>query len=172
MVRRLAGAVRAAADGIADVSDIDFKALYASLRLHEGEPLKVYDDATGKELRPGGILVGNATIGVGRNLTDRGISMDESLLLMENDVTTAIKELDRSSKTKDWWRTKPDCVRRALIEMCYNMGMPRLEKFERMLSALKANDWESAAAEALNSKWAAQVGERARTMAARIREAA
>ena len=63
-------------------------------------------------------------------------------------------------------------MRRALIEMCYNMGMPRLEKFERMLSALKANDWESAAAEALNSKWAAQVGERARTLAARIREAA
>ena len=153
------------------MSDIDLAKLYASLRRHEEERLKPYDDATGRPLNTGDTLKGKLTIGVGRNLTDRGITMDESMLLMENDVTTAIKELDRAAETRTWWRTLPEPARRALVEMTFNLGISRLLGFERMLDALHDHDWVAAREHALDSKWADQVGERARTIAAQFMEA-
>jgi len=49
--------------------------------------------------------------------------------------------------------------------MCFNLGWPRLSRFEKMLEALKAKDFDTAATEALDSKWADQVGDRAKRIA-------
>ena len=59
---------------------------------------------------------------------------------------------------------------RGLCNMAYNLGVPRLLGFERMWAALAAGDYERAADEALDSKWARQVGARAARVAALIRE--
>ena len=53
--------------------------------------------------------------------------------------------------------------------MAFNMGQPRLAKFKRMIAAIKAGDWDRAAIEALDSRWAAQVGDRATEIAAMLR---
>jgi len=45
--------------------------------------------------------------------------------------------------------------------MCFNLGLSRLLKFEKMLLALETGDYEVAATEALDSLWACQVGTRA-----------
>src|SRR6266436_5828141 len=88
------------------------------LILHEGSKLKPYVDSEGK-----------ITIGVGRNLTDEGISSEESLLLFRNDVTETVKELDSHIK---WWRTLDEVRMLVMIDMCFNLGIGSLLKFTNM----------------------------------------
>jgi lysozyme len=102
--------------------------------------------------------VGKMTIGVGRNLDDNGISQAEAMFMLTNDIEMVETELDARL---DWWRGLPDDAQRALCNMTFNLGWPRLSKFEKMLAALKDRDFEEAAAQALASKWATQVGQRA-----------
>jgi len=53
-------------------------------------------------------------------------------------------------------------VRRAVImDMLFNLGLPRLSRFVKMIKAMQASDWAEAAAQMLDSKWATQVGRRA-----------
>jgi lysozyme len=53
--------------------------------------------------------------------------------------------------------------------MCFNMGPGNLAKFQNMIAALEAQDYDLAAAEALDSRWAKQVGQRAERLAQRLR---
>ena len=45
--------------------------------------------------------------------------------------------------------------------MASNLGKPRLSGFVKMIAAVKAGNWDNAANEALNNKWATQTGHRA-----------
>ena len=88
----------------------------------------------GIRLRPYTDAVGKLSIGCGRNLTDVGITTAEVEVLLEHDIDVAIAELDR---TQPWW-TRLDGVRqRVLVNMAFNMGMPRLLGFRRMWQALE-----------------------------------
>ena len=46
-----------------------------------------------------------------------------------------------------------------MINMLFNLGLPRLLGFTNMWAAIQAGDYAKAADEMLDSKWAAQVGE-------------
>jgi len=107
------------------------------------------------------------TIGCGRNLEDRGVSDDEIDLMLTNDLKWVIQDLDRNLP---WWRGMPVSKQRALANMVFNLGYPRLSGFKKMLAALKAGDWSEAATQALDSRWARQVGDRAQRVAELIRE--
>ena len=131
--------------------------LLADLKRDEGRRLKPYRDSVGK-----------LTIGWGRNLDDVGISEAEAEAMLEADIAVAEHELDR---VLPWWRELPEPAQRALANMAFNLGMPRLLGFRRMLAALGARDFETAAAESLDSKWARQVGDRAQRIAALYRTA-
>jgi lysozyme len=52
-----------------------------------------------------------------------------------------------------------------LVDMGFNLGVPRLMKFKRMWEAIEREDFEWAASEMLNSRWANQVGGRADRLA-------
>lgn len=117
-------------------------------------------------LKPYRDSVGKLTIGVGRNLEDVGITENEATYLLTNDLASVERDLDRNAS---WWRAMSVNRQRALANMCFNLGWPRLREFRMMLSALESEDWEAAAEEALNSKWAKQVGERAHRIADLIR---
>jgi lysozyme len=55
-----------------------------------------------------------------------------------------------------------DFVRRGVLKnMLFNLGLPKLSKFTKMWRAIRLKDWEKAAEEMLDSKWARQVGRRA-----------
>jgi lysozyme len=117
------------------------------LRLHEGERLKPYRCTAGK-----------LTIGVGRNLEDRGISREESAMLLANDIANEERELLRALP----WVAKLDEVRqRVLLDMSFNLGLVGLLGFKRTLSTIEAGDYQAAATMMLDSKWAKQVGQRA-----------
>ena len=64
-----------------------------------------------------------------------------------------------------WIKEKPIIVQEQILNMVYNLGLPNLLKFQNMLAALESNDGTTAADEALNSKWARQVGQRAQRIA-------
>ena len=123
----------------------------------------------GMRLKPYTDTVGKVTIGVGRNLDDVGISEDEALAMLDADIDRSMADLDR---TLPWLFERPEPVRRALVNMCFNLGWPRLSGFRNMLDALEAGDYDRAAAEALDSRWARQVGARAERIAALFREGA
>lgn len=135
----------------------DFSKVLNDLELDEGFRSKPYRD-----------VVGKLTIGFGRNIEDNGITKPEARQLLFNDVSRSIAELERNLSS--YWDTLSEARQRALINMCFALGWPRFSKFKRMLSALEAGDMDRAADEALDSKWARIVGDRAQRVATLIRE--
>lgn len=129
--------------------------LISLIKLHEGIKLLPYIDTVGK-----------TTIGVGRNLTDIGISNDEAMMLLNNDINKAEIELAHFT-----WFTQLDTVRQGvLIELCFNIGLTSLLKFTQTIQAIESKDYNSAAMHLLNSKWASQVGTgRSENMANRLK---
>ena len=128
--------------------------LAKQLMEHEGIRLKPYRDTVGK-----------LTIGVGRNLDDVGISMAEAMLLLQNDIQTVRLILSGFE-----WYPKLDKVRQDVVtDMCFNLGPSGFALFTKMLDALKAGDYDTAAAEMLRSKWAGQVKGRAVRLAKMMR---
>lgn len=119
----------------------------------------------GRRYRPYRDSLGIETIGIGINLAN-GLYDNEIDFLRDNRFDLACRDLDRAYP---WWVSRPDSVRCALVNMTYNMGISRLGGFSRMLSAIHAGDYETAAKEALDSAWAAQVGDRADRIAGLIR---
>ena len=121
----------------------------------------------GLRLKPYRCTAGKVTIGVGRNLDDVGISREEALLLLAHDVKECEADLRRLLPS---WLAYSLRRRHALIDMRLNLGPGRLRGFRRMLAAIRAGAWEAASDEAMDSKWARQVGRRAETIARMLRE--
>ncbi|MEY3929208.1 MAG: hypothetical protein RLZZ516_918 [Cyanobacteriota bacterium] len=126
---------------------IDRDAMVRQLRLHEGERLKPYRCTAGK-----------LTIGIGRNLEDRGITREESAYLLANDIAAEERELLRALP---WVATLDEVRQRVLLDMAFNMGIVGLLAFKRTLATVQAGDYQAAATMMLDSKWAKQVGQRA-----------
>jgi lysozyme len=108
---------------------------------------------------------GNVTIGIGRNLTAKGLSSEEIHLLFINDVNEAtqlVRDMVPVSRELDEVR------RMALVNMCFNMGIASLLTFHKMLQALADKDWKRACRELLDSKYASDVGDRAQRIGRQI----
>lgn len=120
-----------------------------------------------KRLLPYVDTVGKVTIGIGRNLSQRGISNAESDYFYANDVAGCEADLDRNVS---WWRNQTDARQRALMNMIFNLGWPKLSEFKVMLAHWEAGDYEGAALAALDSNWAGQVKDRAQRIATMIKE--
>ncbi len=104
---------------------------------------------------------GHLTLGYGHNL-EQGISPQAALFILQEDLTAA-KEAVQKKFT--WWKNLDEVRQFVLVDMCFNMGLGKLCTFKKMLSAMERGDFIAAAHEALNSKWAVQVGKRARELA-------
>lgn len=137
----------------------EYKAFFGQLRKDllrdEGLKLKPYRDSVNK-----------LSIGCGRNLDDRGINEKEAEYMLSNDISETLLDLGFQFP---WFAFLSDNRKRALSNMAFNLGMTRLLTFKRMLKALADEDFEKAADEALLSKWAYQVGNRAERIATLIR---
>lgn len=112
----------------------------------------------GLELKPYRCTAGYLTIGIGRNLDDRGITEDEARFLCQNDIDIVEQELVGKFPFVVGFNE----VRiRVLLDMAFNLGIPRLSAFSNMWAALEEGDFKQAAVEMLDSRWAKQVGRRA-----------
>ncbi len=120
----------------------------AQLVRHEGLRLKPYRCTAGK-----------LTIGIGRNLDDRGISQKEAYAMLERDILDFEQQL--LDEIPDVYNGLDEVRQSVLLNMCFNLGIKGLLGFKNTLAYIKVGDWERAANGMLASKWAKQVGMRA-----------
>jgi lysozyme len=119
------------------------------LKRHEGVRSKVYVCSGGYE-----------TIGVGRNISETGLGLDDREInyLLGNDILRVRKELEDEYP----WFVRMDSVRQdALIDISFNLGQTVLRKFKNALKAMAKKQYEEAANEFMDSRWSQQVGNRA-----------
>ena len=129
--------------------------LIQQLKLHEGLRLKPYKCTSGK-----------LSIGVGRNLEDIGISEKEAEILLLHDI----EEAERQLAAHFPWTQDLDEVRlAALINFTFNVGIGTVGKFVNAMALLRDGNYDMAADEFLNSRWAKQVGQRAIDVTDQIR---
>ena len=129
--------------------------LAEQLKVHEGLRLKPYKDTVGKW-----------TIGIGRNLEDKGITEQEALFMLNNDVDYFYTNL---SKMIPWFKLLDDVRQNVLVNMAFNLGIAGLLTFKNTLRLISLGHYDDAAEEMLNSKWARQVGYRAEELAEQMR---
>ena len=116
--------------------------------------------------KPYTCTAGKLTIGIGRNLTDRGLTTEECMYLFENDLKIATRDLVSVFGNIGYFSTMRQV---ALIDMMFNLGKPRFLGFKKMIAAIKEADWKEAANQAKDSRWYSQVGERGERLVGQIR---
>ena len=129
--------------------------LAEQLKKHEGFREHPYKDTVGKW-----------TIGIGRNLEDKGITEQEAMFMLNNDVNYFYTNI---IKTLPWFSNLDDVRQNVLVNMAFNLGIAGLMTFKKMLDAVRLDLYLVAAEEMLNSKWAKQVGYRAEELAKQMR---
>jgi lysozyme len=120
----------------------------------------------GLRLKPYRCTAGKLTIGVGRNLEDSGISEDEAMVLLTNDIVSARKALS----VYTWFEGLTLVRQNVCISMVFNLGIKGFSRFKQMINCFTRGNYEGAADEMLNSKWVAQVGKRAYELAEMVRK--
>ena len=132
--------------------------LIEQLKRHEGVKTHAYKDH-----------LGYITVGVGRCLEEGigvGLSEKEIEYLLLNDIARCAEELEAAF---GWFKALDPVRRNAMINLCFNVGLPRLRGFVKALAAMEAQNYETAADEFYDSRWATQVGNRAVEVCAMIR---
>jgi lysozyme len=129
---------------------LDRMNLIKRLLVEEGLKLRLYLDSKGIP-----------TIGVGRNLRDKGISEATAYQMLEEDLD----EVERDLSTLPWWAGLDPIRQLVLADMRFNLGPTRFREFKHMLKAVERKDYFLAAAEMLNSQWSKDVGTRAQKLA-------
>lgn len=151
---------------------IDDATVIQRLMLNEGVRNKAYYCPAGK-----------LTIGIGRNLDDNPlteeeiayighncrtlfISNDQAAYLCRNDLKKVRADLD---KHLPWWRDLNPDRQYVMIDLCFNMGVKTLLTFKRTLDSIARGYYVRAAEQLLQSKYAKQVGIRAKRNAYAMR---
>ena len=151
---------------------------YNMLSLNEGNVPNAYKDSkgimhigVGFNLEDGGNKRFLKKIGIdinellsGRKLTDR-----ETKTLYNHSLTQAFKDAQSYDPN---FAKRPEAVKMTLVDMAYNLGLTKLEKFVDMKSALMNNDYNKAADEMVDSKWFEDVKSRGPRMVKLMRSAA
>ena len=143
---------------------MDRSKLMEELIMDEGYKYEIYLDH-----------LGYPTLGVGHLITEKDevygqevgtVVHDERIKeCLQNDIDIVCKELNDKMS---WWRGLNDNHRRVMANMCFNLGYPRLSGFKNFLSAMKDENWKKAAEEMMDSRWATQVGDRAKRLRDRV----
>ncbi len=121
--------------------------LKTMLLRHEGLRLKVYRCSEGKW-----------TIGVGRNVQDLGITLEEAMALLDHDIQRVLKE---ATESFPWFNSLNVARQDAILDMLFNLGMENFLEFHLFLDAIRVQNFPVAADEMLKSTWSKQVGVRA-----------
>lgn len=150
--------------------------LYEQISGHEGNRQYSYLDTED-----------NPTIGVGFNLSDSdnqkiiremGYNLDDlingNVRLKDNEIKrlynkSIVKAYNDARKWLQNFDDQPDDVKKAVIDMSFNLGYTKLSEFVRTKAALMKKDYNTAADEMLDSKWARQVKGRSETLSSMVR---
>lgn len=149
---------------------LDMNEMCQRLAMHEGIRLSPYRCSKGK-----------LTIGIGRNVEDNpvtdeeqqvvgdwrhGITKQAAFYLLRNDIRRVWAELKQKVP---FWQELSDERKYALLDMAFNLGINGLLAFKKMLAAMGTGNFNQAAIECLDSRYAKDVGKRAERIAETIR---
>lgn len=113
---------------------------------HEGYKTTAYKDT-----------LGHWTVGVGHNLS-KPLSDRAIRVILDDDLNDAKQDLDKIFPD---WPSLTWPRQNVLIDMMFNLGLPRYQTFVNFWAAMNEEDYERAADEMIASRWARQVGQRA-----------
>ena len=149
----------------------------AAARLSEGFRAEPYQCPAGKWSIGYGLNLERGNLSdivkaiIGRSVVDglvfgpdgwdfKGLRISEASALdaLKQDLRDAWVEL---IECRPWIEDLCDVARLVLLDMAFNMGVPRLLKFRKTLAAFQRGAWGEAAAEMVDSVWYGQVGDRA-----------
>ncbi|AOT08125.1 glycoside hydrolase family protein [Pseudoalteromonas luteoviolacea] len=123
--------------------------LISQLKVHEGFRSQMYKCTKDKW-----------TIGYGFNL-ESGITKEEAALLLQ----CRVKRISHQLSNELPYFALPNEQRQAvLVNMAFNLGVTGLMNFKKTLSYVEAGDYEQAAIEMMDSRWAKQVPNRAQEL--------
>lgn len=134
----------------------DLTKLRAKQNVWEGVKDIVYDDATGGYLRSGTRVIGNPTVGVGRNLM-KPMSAAAIDFLWNEDAQEALN----GASTFPWFANLNEARQLAIVDMVFNMGLGTLQTFNTFLNCMQEGYFGAAANDLENTRWYKQVGQRA-----------
>jgi len=128
---------------------------------------------------------GNLTVGYGTNLDSpsaknlfskagldvnkarkNGVSKSEAEALLKAGLQVGLSDAKALVPNFD---SLPIEAKQVILDMSYNLGGPKLEEFEMFREALNRNDFATAAAEMVNSKWYRQTGNRSRALVSKMK---
>ena len=139
--------------------------LREQLKIDEGVKYEVYDDHLGYKTFGIGHLVvaGDQEYGasVGTPVSEERVNA-----VFDEDVQ---KYIDESKKVFPNLDSLPEEAQQVIVNMCFNMGAPRLSKFKKFIAGVNDGNWSTAAVEMMDSRWATQVGVRAERLRDRIK---
>ena len=112
------------------------------------------------------------TIGVGHNLESRGISKEIAMAILDEDIDVCLKELEQNFAH---YNDYPSKVQETLIDLCFNLGISRLMKFQKTIEylneGLATGNYSKAAVELMDSAYARQLSNRAKRNHDRLMDA-
>ena len=144
---------------------MDTNKLREQLKIDEGVKYEIYHDHLGYK-----------TFGIGHLVVPQDkeygspvgtpISEDRVNSIFAEDVEKYISE---AKKVFPDLEDKPEEAQQVIVNMCFNMGEPRLSGFKKFITAINNEEWQNASVEMLDSRWANQVGVRATRLSDRIK---
>ena len=138
--------------------------LREQLKIDESVKYEIYNDHLGYPTFGIGHLITQADEEYGL-ITGTPVSEKRVNEVFDNDVATQISE---AKKVFPNLESLPDEAQEVIVNMCFNMGAPRLSKFKKFIAAVNEGNWVTAGHEMLDSRWAKHVGNRAIRLRDRI----
>jgi len=143
---------------------MNIEELRDQLKIDEGVKYEIYNDH-----------LGYATFGIGHLIVEgdeehgkpigTAVSEERVNAIFEEDVQKYISESKKVFPNLD---DLPEVAQQVIVNMCFNMGAPRLSQFKKFIAGVNRGDWPTAAIEMMDSRWANQVGDRATRLRNRI----
>ena len=144
---------------------MDINKLREQLKIDEGVKYEIYDDHLGYKTFGIGHLVKTTDEEygwpVGTPVSEKRVNS-----VFDRDVETYISETEKVFGNLQEMTGE---LQQVLVNMCFNMGAPRLSQFKKFIKAIHDEDWKTASFEMLDSRWSSQVGDRANRLSDRIK---
>jgi len=144
---------------------VDIEQLRETLKVDEGVKYEIYKDHLGYPTFGIGHLIVESDEEYGQSV-GTGVHLDRVNEAFDEDVSVMI---DEAKKLFPDLEDLPEEAQQVIVNMTFNMGRPRLSKFKKFIAGVNAGDWEKAAVEMMDSRWAKQVGSRAERLRDRIK---
>ena len=143
---------------------MNIQQLREQLKIDEGVKYEIYLDHLGYPTFGIGHLIVEADEEHGKPV-GTPITEERVNAVFDSDVAIYISE---AKKVFPNLETLPSEAQEVIVNMTFNMGAPRLSTFKKFIAGVHANDWNTAAVEMMDSRWAKQVGNRAVRLRDRI----